>query len=380
MTLKPGIPTRLIGFLALAIPLTLSCGGGGGSGSTIEFTKAAMSALPSVYTSTSGAQSLTRNLSTGTIADYTFLAYLFKQECQALPNDNYCPPTVHPTTDIMDPTRFEMGSLIGMVYHAQMYTGQLVEACSGEGYTPITVTPASYAAHTAAGSDPTKFVLDNYSLYTCRDTHLDKPEAQSRVISTDAAGSYQAALTTRYAYDTGTGGPQTDFFQVYVSMDGISPKFLAFNFSAATPHASRIVLLVNLLSHQFALKYYVPAQDGAPLTYAVATGVGGYDITTGVEYAGYYHVAFSDGLAFQQFCVNNQGGVIQADDTNCTGNSVPISWTSSDAVKTYLGISDADAAVAAPYLAKFQDNQQLTAEDAWKTTGDENLYWPASLQ
>ena len=108
---------------------------------SIVFTPAAMRSLPSV--SSSAASSSNARLSASSlgnpsdspsdspIASYPTLVDFFRLECQHIPGDNYCPPTVHPTDSLQDPTRFEMNSLIGMIYHAQMYTGTLVTAWSG---------------------------------------------------------------------------------------------------------------------------------------------------------------------------------------------------------------------------------------------------------
>jgi hypothetical protein len=252
------------------------------------------------------------------------------------------------------------------------------------------VSADSYAAaSTSSEANSTRFILDNFSLYTCRSSNVSDANAQTRVLSTVADGSYQATLQTRYQYDGGDGRLQTDFFQVYVAMNGTVPAFLAFNFSAATPHASRIVLLADLINHKFALKYYVPPQSdpnnpgmGSPEFYAVAAGAAGYDLATGTPNPGYYKVTFPvtfPNISVPSLCVNNEGGIIETDDTNCASNSVPLTWTNADTIKTYLGISDADAARVAPFLAKFQNDVSLSAADAWQNAGDEDLYWPASL-
>ncbi len=350
----------------------------GGDGPTIAFTKAAMGALPSV--NASAAASLTANraratVASGSVADYPSLVNLFRLECQHVPDDNDCPANVHPTSDLMDPTRFEMGSLIGMIYHAQLYTGTLVTDCSQSGYSPMAVSASSYSAHSSdPAADPTKFVIDDDALLTCRSSHVDNPQAETRVVSAAADGSYQAALHTRYNYVAG-GQTQTDLFQVYVSLSSGAPAFLAFNFAAATPHASRIVLLANLSSHRFALKYYVPSQSGAGSFFAVATGVGGYDLATGAANPGHYFVSFSDGGG-TSLCVNNEGGVIESADA-CA--EVPSSWSSADVVAAYLGASAADAARAAHFLDYFALPDSLGPNDAWRSAGDEDLYWPATL-
>ena len=111
---------------------------------------------------------------------------------------------------------------------------------------------------------------------------------------------------------------------------------------------------------------------------------GGYDLTTGAANPGYYSVSFFDGgnapnPVAKSACVNNVGGTFEADDTACTSNSVPMTWTSSDTIKAYLDIADVDASRVAPFLAKFADATPLTADDAWQNPGDEDLYFPALL-
>jgi hypothetical protein len=367
---------------------TLALGGsgcGGGDNASILFTRGAMTSVPAVDAATvSGLLRVVAPTVTGTVADYPALSYLFRKECQHVPEDNYCPPSVHPTTDLRDPTRFEMGSLIGMVYHAQLYTGTLVTDCSGSGLTPATVSAASYhAASVSALADPTRFVLEQYPLLTCRSTQVSSPAAETRMVSAVPDGSYQAALHTRYRYDTGNG-PQTDLFQVYVAMasDG-TPRLLALNFAAATPHASRAVLLANLTDHRFALKYYVPSQpDGGgssftPAFYALAVGVGGYDLATGAANPGHYWVSLSDSGG-AQVCVDNAGGTVEA-MASCSGDSVPTTWTSAATIAAYLDIPTADAARLAAYLDVFAAASPLGPDDAWAAAGDDDRYWPASL-
>jgi hypothetical protein len=379
---------RAILMSAAVIALSTAGCKGGGDGPAIAFAKAAMAALPAVSsTATAGlasARAFSAAPAAGSVADYPSLVNLFRLECQHLPNDNYCPANVHPSSALTDPTRFEMGSLIGMIYHAQMYTGTLVTDCSGDGFSPMAVGAASYlAGHSQdPAADPTRFIVDDYALLTCRASNVSNTQAETRVVSAVADGSYQAALHTRYNYDAGNG-PQTDFFQVYVSLSGGGPTFLAFNFSAATPHASRIVLLANLASHRFALKYYVPTQPDTPgmggptAFYAVATGVGGYDLETGAANPGHYAVSFSDGGG-TALCVNNVGGAIEPAQA-CAAESVPSAWTSSAAIATYLGAPAADASRVARFLDAFANPDSLGPGDAWQRAGDENLFWPAAL-
>jgi hypothetical protein len=379
----------LAGALALA-----GCGSskGGGSDSVIEFTPGAMKSVPSVTPSSSTgmvAAIAPVAAAASTIGDYFFVKQLFSMQCRH-PNwggINYCPPgtPVPPAAPAMDPYQFTMQSLIGFIFHAQGYTS-LVTSCTGEGLTPKTVTASLYAAHSTSGSpNPTRFVLDQFGTYTCRSSNVSSSSAETRVVSAVADGSYQTTLHTRYKYDAGNGG-QTDFFQVDVTMDASNPTFLALNFASAEPFRSRLVLLVNLATHKFALKYYTPTQPGDPglswpaAHYAVAVGTGGFDLTTGTANAGHYYVDFLDEAMYgeQKVCVNNVGGGIEAGFTNCAG--IPMTWSGgSSGVQSYLEVPAGAVTRLAPYLAVFNDSTTLGVSEAWQAVGDEDLYWPASL-
>jgi hypothetical protein len=382
--------------LAFAVAASLALAGckNGGEGESrpIEFTPGAMRSLPSLKAGaspTSPAALTSARPSASTIGDYFFVAQLFEMQCRHPDGGgvNYCPPgTPPPPTGTFDPYQFTMQALIGFIFHAQMYTS-LVTDCSGDNFTPKSVTAGSYAAASAApGANPTRFVLDQFSTYTCRASNVSDANAETRMVSAVADGSYQTTLHTRYQYRAG-GDPQTDLFQVDVSMEAGAPTFLALNFASGAPFRSRIVLLANLASHRFALKYYTPTQPGnlglswPPEHYAVAVGVGGYDLTTGAPNPGHYYVDFLDEPIYPVIkrCADNAGGVMQADFTACTGEGVPTAWTSSDSIQAYLAVPAAHAARLAPYLSQFQGAATLGAADAWQNLGDEDLYWPASL-
>jgi hypothetical protein len=366
-------------FLASILVIAAGCGP---SFPTLELTKGAMRSLPVVNAAgtVTKAALASRRVATVqgmTIADYGDLALLFKLECQSLPYANYCPPTVTPTTAIDDPTRFEMGSLIGMVFHAQMYAGEHVTACSGDGYSGITVGRDSYVAGNATSSlaNPTRFVLDEYARYTCRSRDLSDDATQTRVVS--ATDAYQATLHTRYRYDADTVLDQTDLFQIDVSLDGGTPTLLAFNFAAATPHASRIVLLTNLLDHRFALKYYTPVQGGGSARWVTAIGIGGFDLTTGVANVGHYVASL--GQPGLRLCVDNVGGIIESDISPCLAAAVPAAWVTRAAVEDFLGLDATTINRISTYLDYFEDDSPLAGTDAWAAPGDEDLYWPAGL-
>jgi hypothetical protein len=384
--------------LTTLLPLA-GCSGSSdsGHGAPIEFAKAAAKALPAVAppapvaaVAPAGTVALLAApivaLALQNVSSEFYVAQSFSQQCRNWGWD-FCPPgTPARPASGNDPYQFTMQSLIGMVAHAQLYTGTLVTACTGQGLTPMTVTAGSYVAGSAsAGADPTRFMLNSFSEYSCRDTNVDAPAFQTRVISTVADGSHQSALHTRHAYVAAGGPAQTDLFQVDVVMQAGSPAFLAFNFAAAnnmagTSHASRIVLLVNLLTNRFALKYADPSQGlQTQARWMVAQGVGGYNLATGAKNAGSYLVRFQGSAAPEAtWCVDNTTGDIQADLVPCA--SVPNSWTGSAELATYLGVPAAHAARLAPFLAVFANASPFTAADNWATPGDEELYWPASLK
>jgi hypothetical protein len=198
---------------ALTLPLA-GCSGNsdGGRGAPIEFTRAAAKALPAVtppapVVAIAPVGPVARSaapivaLALQNVGTEFYVSQTFRQECRNWGWD-FCPPgtPAKPATG-SDPYQFGMQSLIGMVAHAQLYTGTLVTSCTGSGLTPITVTSGSYVAGSSApAANPTRFILGGFSEYTCRDTNLDAPAFQTRVISTVADGSHQSALHTRHAY------------------------------------------------------------------------------------------------------------------------------------------------------------------------------------
>jgi hypothetical protein len=387
----------------LALVAVACGGGGGGSGkkdpgsSEIAFTKGALASVPLVKPPAPGAAArLVGNPVVTSIDMAQFMAQLFKMECRRPPSEgvDYCPAGTPPASDYgtglgQDPYGFDMQALVGFIYHAQMYT-ELVTSCSGEGLTSKTVTGASYAAASSdPGADPTKFIFDEYGTYTCRSSRVSDAVHETRMVSAVADGSYQTTLHTRYEYVAG-GDPQTDFFQADVTMEAGTATFLALNFASAKPLSSRLVLLVNLADHKFAMKYYTPKQPAtggpsgyAPLRYAVAAGVAGYDLTTGLPNAGSYYVHFSDDPGVFEACVNNADGTFAGDFSACDVDPMNhTAWTSS-AVQTFLGVPADTAARIGDYLAVFGNNTDLSEADGWSDAmaqdTQRDLYWPATL-
>jgi hypothetical protein len=379
------------------------CGGGGGGGakssSGIAFTKRALTSVPLVKPPAPGAAlrlvggALPTPTSVGTDG---FTAQLFKMECREAAGNqgvDYCPAGTPPQSSYgtalgSDPYAFDMQALVGFIYHAQMYTS-LVKGCTGTGLASKTVRSTDYfAASSDPSADPTRFIFDEYDTYSCRSSQVADPAHETRMVSADSSGSYQTTLHTRYKYVAG-GETQTDFFQMDVSMDNAgSPAFLAFNFASAAPFASRLVLLVNLTNHRFAMKYYTPQQPGnipgqpAPERYAVAAGTAGFDLTTGEPNAGNYTIHFHDDPDEFVECVNNIDGTFQPSFTACDADLVHTGW-SPTAIQTFLGVPAPTAARIADYLAIFGDTADLAIADGWSFTTsqstDADLYWPAGL-
>jgi hypothetical protein len=401
------VATRLaVACLALlTIAAIGGCGGGGGggggsrSGSGIAFTRSALTSVPLVEPPAPGAalraagDALSTPTSVGT--DW-FTAQLFKMECREAAGNqgvDYCPAGTPPQSDYgtalgSDPYAFDMQALVGFIYAAQMYTS-LVKDCTGTGLASRTVSAGDYfAASSDPTADPTRFIFDEYGTYSCRSSQVSDPAHETRMVSADASGSYQTTLHTRYEYVAG-GQTQTDFFQMDVSMDDAgAPAFLAFNFASAAPFASRLVLLVNLTNHTFAMKYYTPQQPStggpsgyAPERYAVAAGTAGYDLATGVPNTGSYAIHFQDDPGEFVECVNNADGTFQP-FTACDADLDHAAWTPA-AIQAFLGVPAPTAARIGDYLAVFGDMADLAAADGWSSTtsqaADADLYWPAGL-
>jgi hypothetical protein len=384
------LASALIASVAAGSPLLWACSKGDGS-TALEFTPAAMKSLPSVRSKSAALSTaaLYPAPTTSTLHGFAFAHQLFEMQCRQPDSGvDYCPPgTPEAPRSGPDPYRFTMQALIGFIFHAQMYSS-LVTECSGDGLSPMNIAPGSYAAaSSSSGADPTRFILDAFSSYTCRSVNVSNASAETRALSAVADGSYQSTLHTRHAYDAGDGRPQTDLFQVDLSIQSGAPEFLAFNFASAAPFRSRLVLLANLATRRFALKYYTPSQPGdlgstwAPERYAVAAGTGGFDLGTGAPNSGHYWVDFLDEpmAGEQKSCVDNDGAAFESDASLCDAEGVPTAWTSGEAVRAYLGIPAAHAARLAPFLAVFETADPLGPEDAWRRPGDEDLYWPKGL-
>lgn len=353
----------------------------------MKFTQGAVQSLPQTVAATSqAAPGLFRapNPSSLNINDYSLLASFFEQECFMPDGDNYCPEGVDTSGGDSNPRKFTSYTLLGLIYHAQMYSGGLHSECD-QG-SAATVDATSYVALTATGSDPDKYILDYNSLLKClyEDPSSNTTSTRYTAYSTDADGAYQATLTTRNRepYNGVTDPGQNDVFQVYVTLTDGKPSLLAFNYAGADTVFSRTVLLVNLLENKFAVKF--SSYNGTGYDTVVAMGVGGVNVSTGVPNTGYYMVKFTDAGSQLERCVNNADGVIENDMVNCTSSSIATSSTwGPTSVQTYLGLSATEVTNLAAWLAKLADANALGAADTPTSAavgGDPDLYLPRSLQ
>lgn len=333
----------------------------------LKFTQGAVESLPQEAVASSA---LTSGKS---ITTQVQLAGFFKQECHMYPQANFCPAGVDAKAkNGQNDFKFTSTSLLGLVFHAEMYGGGMPASCAG---APATITSASFVAATEAGSDPDRFILDTLAQYEC----LEPSDDGFRVTSLET--DHQATLTARYKFGD---GQETNVFQVDVSVDQAkTPTFLAFNWAGVSSMAARAVLLVNLKTHRFAVKYLtapVPSMN-IGTNWVDAVGVGGVDRATGARHAGYYHVRYtSERFEPMVSCVDNATQLLELDDTECAAAGVPITWTSSDAVATWLGMTPAERTRLAPFLAKFATPEPLALSDTPSGRGDAELYFPKVIK
>lgn len=338
---------------------------------------AAVESLPQVRTAGKYRAAITG----GNIEDYNTLAKFFKLECFMPGMDNFCPEGVDTSGGDMNPYKLTSYTLIGSIYHADMYSGGMKTECGGTG---TAITSDSFTA-AEAGGDPDKFLLDYFTLLTCvnQETWGDMGPAGTvyQAYSVDGNQDYQATLTTRYRipYNGDADPGQNDVFQVYVGVSGGEPVFLAYNYAGADSMYQRTVLLVNTAAHKFAVKHYEPGTNGSYLT---AIGVGGVDRETGELNPGYYYTMFTNDSGTEDSgCVDNTTGDFQADTSLCTAASVPLTWSDSADVAAYLEMTPDDASRLAAFLEKFSDETPLEADDSpSNSTTDPEQNFPYSIE
>ena len=375
--------------LAIGIAMALLSGcSTDNSGSSISFVSAAIESLPAVASGAGRRSVLTDPTNAD---DYDSLRQFFKRQCFMPGSDDFCTPGTITTGDDNDPLKFTTDTLLGFIYHAEMYAGSQQTSCDGSAGT---ITVDLFAAHTPPDRAATKFLLNYYDLLTC----VSQPSWATEgtvysAYSTDPAGAYQATLTTRHRvpYEGDDDPGQNDFFQVYVSNEGTQPKLLAFNFATACSMAARVILLANLIDHKFVVKYIKPQYDSgsglAGTTQVVtAIGVGGLNRTTGVPHTGYYFAKFTNSRSrtptTDEKCFDNAASNAIVDTSVCTTAGLPTSsetWTRT-AITTYLDISESDQTRLDAWLAGLETYDVLEApDDVPVAIGERDTNFPKTI-
>jgi hypothetical protein len=349
----------------------------GGESVDLNFTGSALESLPLVKAASSQMEGLFPPPAPNgeTAADYMELAKFFRYECHMHPQANFCPPDVDVAqNDGMNEWKFSATTLMGLIYHAQMYSGGLRGACS---HTEASIDGDSFTAAAERG-DPDRFILDQYSLYTCKGE--DTYEGNSAYIAYSVAPDYQATLTTRYRHPFGNSDfDQTDIFQVYVALRDEVPTHLGFNWAGISSMFGRAIVLVDFENHRFAAEYL---SGGQQTKHVIAVGSGGIDRATGVPYPGHYWARFFDEMSKELLdkCVDNETQAIEADEAPCTAEGIPIGWGASEELATFLGLDDTQAARLAPFLAKLATADPLPETEVGQAEGDADLYFPQSMR
>jgi hypothetical protein len=359
-----------------------------GDGLPLAFMSGVVKSLPQTDPAPVAAPSASPSYaaSSDSIDTYSLLASFFEQECFMPGADNYCPADVDTSGGDSNPHKFTSYTLLGLLYHAQMYSGGQRSSCD-QG-SEATIDATSFVALNNASGDADKYILDYNSLLNClyEDPASDSTSKQYQVYSYDVNGEYQATLTTRnrVPYNGVSDPGQNDVFQVYVSNDSEgTPVFLAFNYAGADTVLSRTILLVNLTDNKFAVKH--SSYNGSTYDTVVSIGIGGVDIDTGTPNTGYYMVKFTDNGSELEKCIDNATGLIETDMTSCSSNAVPTvaDWTTSSAVSDYLGMTATQMTHLSAWLTAMGNTTALGAGDTPTdsgTGGDPDYNLPRTVQ
>jgi hypothetical protein len=324
------------------------------SSSGLSFTQQSLEAVPLV----DGGAFLLPSYMATTATSNTTVSNFFKLECHNdTGTDNYCPSSVSTTGSGMDNYKLTTTTLIGLIYHAQMYAQNIysdnveyTDSSCPSGSSSITVTSSSFTATT----DGDKFILDGglYNLYDCLYSYSREDNGTSYMAyNLTSDDTLYSMISTRKNDLSSAGWDQTDFFQVYLTKpDGTTPTILAFNHAgmndAASDHFVRAVLLANLTNNRFAVVY----KTGNSGTWLKAAGTGGINASTGTANSGYYWVQTDD---LGKICVDNSTGA-DATAGDCAANP----WTTG--VATFLGLTAADTTNLATFISNIEESDIAT--------------------
>lgn len=332
---------------------------------------------------------------TGNISS-TGLYNFFKQECY-MPSadgtsyDGFCPADVNAEldaalagnqsigdgSDLFNAYKLTSGSLIGLIYHAQMYSQGPGFSNNCASYEASDLVTAHAPAFLGGTSDPDKYVLDYFDTLYCVKANSWDGNTMYSTFGYDETATSLSNLTARYrAPYNGVADPgQTDIFQVYVAIDSTTKDaaiptatLMAFNYTATGDDTgARSIILTNLVDHKFAVRYTNSHSDRNE--HIIAMGIGGVDKTTGAAVAGYYmvkhivtDVANTTVTSSTSYCVDNETGTYNdAVYTDCTDSGITWPITASSQIETYLNISAADSTNLTNFLSFFEDSDQMDA-------------------
>jgi hypothetical protein len=348
-----------------------------GASLTLAFASATANSVPQIAPITSSLVGLTTN----DINSNTTLKNYFKQECY-MPNDagtsyeGFCPADVKAkldaaignagignNTSLFNQYKLTSTSLIGQIYHAQMYAnvGALSNDCATTSASSLaTANSPAFENSSISGGTPNKFVISyptGSKLFSC--VKQNTWDGNTTYSAYGFENNALNALTARYGLPySGTADQQTDIIQVYLAFDSTTlsattptPTFLAYNAAAAS--GSRAVALVNLANHKFAAKY----RWG--YTQIIAVGTAGVDATTGTRVAGYYIAKVVNSPTSTEnktFCVNNSDNTYTeiTDSTACGSNTVPaLDSLNASTLMTFLEANSTDTAALTNFSAFF---------------------------
>ena len=287
----------------------------------------------------------------------------FKLECHNDDNSvNFCPSGVAAS----DSNKFTAQTLIGLVYLAEMKGKDIYNDSAAKFKTcEAGVTHSALTNHIAyydIGGGPGTFepvVLPFGSLLDCVSTFTETSGANTNTTysaySKATTGDVYAYVSSRKGAVTSLG-TMSDVFQGYMSKSGGNPEVVAFNLAsynletASTTFGNRVVLIVNVTTHKFAVK----TGDGNGNS-LMAMGKAGYDPSTGTYTDGYFVVRVLTNTAARVYCIKNSATPTVVAGSNCTdivvglGTTSGTGWSAAQ-VATYLGMNSTDAANVADFI------------------------------
>ncbi|MBF0351171.1 MAG: hypothetical protein HQM11_09060 [SAR324 cluster bacterium] len=315
----------------------------------------------------------------------------FKAECHNDGNGlDFCPPG----TDTGMETKFSTTTLIGAIYHADLYLGNIYgttistdssggyKSCaSGNGkeltnHTPI-ITP----------ENATRFLIDFGSLFDCAGSETSDNNTTYFLYSKAKDNQTFASLVTRKEqYAESFGATFSDINQSYLKNgDAVILAFnLADNWDYGRPdNASnrRTVVITNVTTHKFIVKRISTVENTISNdqgNHLVALGKAGYDSQNNTWIEGFYMVkADYQGTNQATVCVQNGLNPAIVSDDNCAEISgfFVDGWTIAQ-VYSWLEIPETDRTNISGFNAFFENSAFLNNDHIPLNTSD---YFPDSI-